>query len=77
MTLFDLKFTIFQIKTLLENEENYKRTIESLNQKIEELNDRLTGRSEVENELRNQYIAEIDSRTKLADVYKGLIILLY
>ncbi|XP_065213613.1 nucleoprotein TPR-like isoform X2 [Planococcus citri] len=61
-----------EIRVLLENEQNYKRTIETLNDKIEELNNRLTGQSEVENELRNKYVAEIESRTKLAEVYKEM-----
>ena len=57
----------------MENEQNYRKPIETLNEKIEELNNRLTGQSEVENELRNKYVDEIESRTKLADVYKGTI----
>lgn len=60
-----------QIRTLLENEENYRKQIQNQNDKIEELNARLSGQSEVENQLQQKYIQEIDSRIKLADMYKG------
>lgn len=62
---------IFQIGVLLENEEKFKKTIQSLNDKLEELNSRLTGQSEIENQLQQKYVQEIESRCKLADVYKG------
>ena len=42
-----------------------------LNDKIEELNARLNGQSEVEKTLQQKYVQEIDSRIKLADTYKG------
>lgn len=56
----------------MENEENLKKTIQNLNEKIEELNDRLTGQSEMENQLQQKYIDEIESRQKLVEVYKGI-----
>ena len=35
------------------------------------MNARLSGQSEVEQQLQQKYVHEIDSRTKLADMYKG------
>jgi len=54
-----------------ENENNYKKQMTQLNDKIEELNARLNGQSEVEKTLQQKYVQEIDSRIKLADTYKG------
>lgn len=56
---------------MLENEDKFKKTIKGLNDKLDELHSRLTGQSDIENQLQQKYIQEIESRCKLADVYKG------
>lgn len=65
---------VMQIRMSQENEINYKKQITQLTDRIDELNARLTGQSEIEKQLQQKYINEIDSRTKLADMYKGSFI---
>ncbi len=58
---------------LTENEEKFKKTIQNLNEALEEQNTKLTGHSEIEIQLKQKYVQEIESRSKLANVYKGFV----